>query len=399
MNGFDDDFLIFLKTNYPTDFYKVCSPDAKPEDLTFIHNNHSAKFSVWMKVPESIRIEYGGIVPSEIMDMAARGDTEALKRVAYDREPPKENDDSNSFMPTTEELLAAPIFAHAFALGYSKEASLELSAHRLFRDSLRDKALHNTLSESERMSWRLSRTQDKETIRKDWCKNQPEKMLLHLFAKYNRGKISTEEFMPQAADLMKQIDTEGRRGKLLEYIQSKPIQAKLAHFHADVLDTLSQTVLHKLPQDERDDYLRASIPLKTQMRRLIAQDNRGVTIDLAKSVQDIVKQAQKDKVGLDLSGYTEDSHHPMSAKLRQMFMVACCVNNVAYRSPAGEKINLNSDYVKSLPQEVQTLIASRSMKLAKESMIKVNETQPGKAQKSQLHPATHLLKRNTRIAY
>ena len=225
------------------------------------------------------------------------------------------------------------------------------------------------MNETERKAWLKSRGDDIQTIKKDWGNCQHEKMLIHLFGKYNRGKIDKDEFLPQVVDLMQKIESSNHRGRLLEYLKTRPIQAKLAHFREDVLDTLSQTILHDIPISERDDYLRASIPLKIQMRRLIDKDNSGNSANLAQAVNSIVEQAEKGNVGLDLSNYTTDSHHPMSAELRQMFMIACCIHEVPYRSPNGERINPNSEIVKQLPTDVQALVLSRDMRLAKENMI------------------------------
>ena len=82
-----------------------------------------------------------------------------------------------------------------------------------------------------------------------------------------------------------------------------------------------------------------------------------------------MERADKDGIGVDLSNYTADSHHPMSAELRQMFMVACCIHKVPYRNPNGERINPNSEYVKQLPKDIQALVLSRDLQLDKESMI------------------------------
>ncbi len=370
MNGFDDDFLEFLKTNHPTDYILACSDDVKPESLRRIYSDYSKYFSAWIKVPESIRNTFGGRVPDEIIQLAAQGKDYILKEIAAGKQPPKPEDrELPPPPPQPEDILAAPMFAAAIAQGYSHEAAYELSLHSLIRKALQERAANGELNEKEKELWRQSREADKETIKKDWCNHQPEKMLIHLFAKYNRGKIDKEEFLPQVVDLMQKIETTNHRDHLLAYLKTKPVQAKLAHFKEDVLDTLSQTILHDIPLNERDDYLRASIPLKIQMRQLIDKDNEGYGANLNESVNKIVEHAKKDGIGLDLSNYTADSHHPMSANLRQMFMVACCVNDVPYRCPNGEKINPNSDIVKSLPQDVQALVFARDSRLAKQSMI------------------------------
>lgn len=370
MNGFDNDFLDYLKAYAPTDYILACSDDVKPESLRRIYSDYSQKFSIWIKVPSSIRNTFNGRVPQEILQLAADGKDQILRDIAAGQRP-KRPEDENTLPepPAPEQVVAAAAFTAALAAGYSKQASYELSAHHLFRESLKDKAIAGNMNETERKAWLKSRGDDIQTIKKDWGNCQHEKMLIHLFGKYNRGKIDKDEFLPQVVDLMQKIESSNHRGRLLEYLKTRPIQAKLAHFREDILDTLSQTILHDIPISERDDYLRASIPLKIQMRRLIDKDNSGNSTNLAQAVNSIVEQAEKGNVGLDLSNYTADSHHPMSAELRQMFMIACCIHEVPYRSPNGERINPNSEIVKQLPTDVQALVLSRDMRLAKENMI------------------------------
>lgn len=370
MNGFDNDFLDYLKAYAPTDYILACSDDVKPESLRRIYSDYSQKFSIWIKVPSSIRNTFNGRVPQEILQLAADGKDQILRDIAAGQRP-KRPEDENTLPepPAPEQVVAAAAFTAALAAGYSKQASYELSSHHLFRESLKDKAIAGNMNETERKAWLKSRGDDIQTIKKDWGNCQHEKMLIHLFGKYNRGKIDKDEFLPQVVDLMQKIESSNHRGRLLEYLKTRPIQAKLAHFREDVLDTLSQTILHDIPISERDDYLRASIPLKIQMRRLIDKDNSGNSANLAQAVNSIVEQAEKGNVGLDLSNYTADSHHPMSAELRQMFMIACCIHEVPYRSPNGERINPNSEIVKQLPTDVQALVLSRDMRLAKENMI------------------------------
>lgn len=372
MNGFDNDFLDFLKVYAPTDYILANSDDVKPESLSRIYNDYSHKFSIWIKVPASIRDTFNGRVPQEILQLAAEGKEQILKDIATGKKPPKPDEEKSDALPpppSLEMIVAAVAFTTALTAGYSKQAAYELSAHHLFREALKDKALAGTMNKKEKAAWLQSREDDVKTIKKDWCDGQPEKMLIHLFSEYNKGKIKKEDFTPQVVDLMQKIESSNHRGHLLAYLKTRPVQAKLSHFKEDVLDTLSQTILHDIPVSERDDYLRASIPLKIQLRRLIDADNKGKAENLSQKVNEIVERAEKGKIGLDLSNYTADSHHPMSAELRQMFMVVCCIHNVPYRNPNGERINPNSELVKQLPQDVQALVISRDMNLAKENMI------------------------------
>lgn len=384
MNGFSDEFMEFLRTNHTTDYYKARSDDVKSETLSRIYGDYSSYFNIWIKVPESIRLAYGGRVPAEIMEYAAQGNVEALRniqRTGKANPPQKDNDIEGYTPPSPAEIVAMEAFSAAIVAGYSIEAAQQLAENRHLRNFLSEKAEHNTLSPKERELWRKSRESDKETIQKDWHKHSPEKMLLHLFSQFNRGKISSEEFCPQVAELLQNIQSANRRGELLEYLRSKPIQAKLAHFRSDVKELFSQTVLSEIPPEKRREYLRHGIPQKLQLRQLIDKMNNGQNTNLTEDINFIIKDAQKDGIGVDLTGFGADSHHPMPAQLRQMLMVACCVNNVAYRCPDGERINLNSSYVKTLPQEIQAFVASRDLMLAKKSML---QNTPSSATKQQL---------------
>lgn len=401
MNGFDDDFLEFLRTNHPTDYILACSDDVKPDKLSRIFDEHKDTFHIWIKVPYAIRAAFGGKVPQEIMYLAATGKEQVLREIASGRKPPKPEEEKARLLPpppSPEEVMAGALFMEAMIAGYSRQAAYELSAHRLLRDALKEKALTGTMNHLEREAWRQSRREDILTIKKDWNHTCPEKLLIHLFSKYNRGKINKDEFLPQITDLMQKIETSDRREHLLAYLKTKPLQAKLAHFREDVLDILSQTVLHDIPPSERRNYLRQSIPLKIQIHQLIEKNNAGHNRNLAQTVNNIVEQAEKSDIGLDFSNYTADSHHPMSAELRQMFMIACCIHDVPYRSPDGERINPNSEMIKQLPTDIQALVISRDMHLAKETMIGLTDERERKCIMSRTMPSVLLKQKSRQVA-
>jgi hypothetical protein len=371
MHGFSDEFMEFLKTNHTTDYYKAMADDVKPETLSRIYGDYNAYFNIWEKVPYAIRQAHGGIVPAQIMELAAEGKTEILRDIAQGKRPePQEPPRPLLAPPPPAEIMESAFFAAAISAGYSHQCSLELAGNRMLRDSLREKIKTGILTAEEKTAWHESRKRDRDAIKKDWCNCQPEKMLVRLFAEYNRGKISKEELLPQAAELIQKIDNDHRRDHLLEYLNSDKIQAKLSHFRRDVIDTFSKTILYDIPHKDRHEYLVHSIPLKMQLRRLSDDVKNGKETNPQQRINDLVKEAQKSGVGVDLSNYGGDSPHQMSAELRQMIMVACCVNNVAFRSPNGERVNLNSDYVKKLPENIQAMVTSRAMRLANESMVK-----------------------------
>ena len=108
------------------------------------------------------------------------------------------------------------------------------------------------MSEEEKKLWRMAWLQSRKdtinTIKKDFAENQPEKLLLHILGKFNAGKISKDELLPQVADLVQRIDTNERHGNLLEYLQTERIQAKIGKFKPETLDILANSVLSKVPK-------------------------------------------------------------------------------------------------------------------------------------------------------
>lgn len=358
MNGFDDEFMEFLRTNHPTDYLKACDNEVKPETLSRIFSDYSSYFNVWSKVPQSVRDAFNGKLPVEIMELASQGKIDDLRRIEAHK-PPEDENESVYVPPAPEKVMATELFAAAFLAGYSQEAAYALSEHRLFRESLREKALAGTLSEDEKKAWRASRESDVKTIEKDWSEVQPEKMLVHLYAKYNRGQIGEDELLPRVVALMQKIEQQNRREDLLTYIKSRPIQKKLAHFREEVLTSLSQTIMHEITIDKPQKGLQDKLPLRSQIRRLIDAAASDDKKDLPGKVSDLVKSL-KDKGGkLDLRSYGDDSSHPMPNDLRQMFMVACCVHKVPYSTANNEKIDPTNEYVKSLPSNMRALIISR----------------------------------------
>lgn len=364
MNGFDDEFMEFLRTNHPTDYLKACDNDVKPETLSRIFSDYSSYFSTWVKVPQSIRDAFQGKLPVEIMELAAQGKIDDLRRIEAHKPP---EDKSVYIPPAPEEVMATEIFAAAFLAGYSEAAAYTLAQNHLFRESLREKALAGTLTEEEKRSWRLSRESDKKTIEKDWNEVQPEKMLIHLYAKFNRGHIKEDELMPRVVALMQKIEEHHRHEHLLAYIKSRPIQRKLAHFREEVLASLSQTVMHDIVIELPERGLRDKLSQHSQIRRLIDTANDTGGNVLTAQISDFVKNLKNSGEKLDLRSFGNDSAHPMPESLQQMFMVACCVHKVPYLSADGKKINPTDDFIKSLPQDIQSLVISREAEQAQNS--------------------------------
>ena len=271
MGNFSGDFLDYLAAKGEgNDFYLAQSPDLKDEEIARLTAKYSYKYEVWLSVPGIIRQRYGNDVPQEILDAAARGEVQTLREMEQHPEIKRVEDaraavaEKYSMPADIINDMAAAVFIAAASAGYSLHAAHELAQQRQFRESLRDKALNNTMTDEEKQAWRESRIKTRDIIKKDLMENQPEKYLLHLLAKYNRGHISKDDLMPQVADLVQRIETNGRQDKLLNLLKNQRVSRRMQHFKPETLDILSSSVLAKVPQDERDNIL-SRIPRKAKI--------------------------------------------------------------------------------------------------------------------------------------
>ncbi|MBQ8672185.1 MAG: hypothetical protein IJ525_06670 [Alphaproteobacteria bacterium] len=281
MGNFSGDFLDYLAAKGEgNDFYLAQSPDLKDEEIARLTAKYSYKYEVWLSVPGIIRQRYGNDVPQEILDAAARGEVQTLREMEQHPEIKRVEDaraavaEKYSMPADIINDMAAAVFIAAASAGYSLHAAHELAQQRQFRESLRDKALNNTMTDEEKQAWRESRIKTRDIIKKDLMENQPEKYLLHLLAKYNRGHISKDDLMPQVADLVQRIETNGRQDKLLNLLKNQRVSRRMQHFKPETLDILSSSVLAKVPQDERDNIL-SRIPRKAKIFENMSDEQKS----------------------------------------------------------------------------------------------------------------------------
>lgn len=254
-------FRYYLEHKYHDEFLKFDDPNTPQDVKNSIISKHAYEFDIYKQIPYDVLLKWDGNPPKEIMEAASQGNIRKLQLDPYNI---KESEDVfssyNSFMPEPEQIMATVAFATAIERGYSHEASLALAKESMFRETLRDKALNNTMTADEREIWRKSREKTRDIIRKDWAENTPEKLLVHIFAKYNRGHISASELSDTTRELMSRIDATGRHEELLNYLSSERIQRRLARFDGEVLDALSQTILSNIKlTDEQSQAIQSRI--------------------------------------------------------------------------------------------------------------------------------------------
>ena len=262
-------------------------------------------FRAYEKIPQGIRTRYAGTkVPDDVMDAARRDEVLTLmemeqhpeiKRVEDAREAVREKYGIPSGIEIPEAVTSAAalvLFASAIKAGYSQEACRTLALQSQHREGLlEEKAAILTnpnLSDAEKKEklhdwlehkWLKSKRDSVKTIKEDRAEHQPEKHLVYLLNQFNRHKISKEELMPQIADLVQKIDTEGRHDALLKHLKDHP--AILRHYKKDTLDILANSVLNKMPQiseAEREKILTQHMRKKRELKEDMTDDKKAATV-------------------------------------------------------------------------------------------------------------------------
>ena len=245
-------FRYYLEHKYHDDFTKFDDPNTPQDVKNSIISRHASEFDIYKQIPYEVLLHWDGNPPEEIMVAASQGNIRKLQLDPYNIREQDDtyasNYDSSGF--DDEKVMATVAFAAAIEQGYSQEGSMMLARESMLRELLRDKALNNTMTADEREIWRKSREKTRDIIRKDWAEHSPEKMLVHIFAQYNRGKISASELSDTTRELMGRIDASGRHEALLQHLSDPRVQKRLARFDGEVLDALSQTILSNIKLTE-----------------------------------------------------------------------------------------------------------------------------------------------------
>lgn len=392
MVDFSSSFKEFLKKYDSSALSKVEDGSTSPDVLNSIYSSYIGKFETWEKIPTILRDRYD-VVPQDIMDAAARGELETLKAMELDpslkttedaqqkiekerQQRQKEIADAidplipHPHVPKDIVLPAAvALYTAAVVAGYSSSASHDLANESQIRDKIFKGAEGRPLTKEEHDLIFESHKRVRDIIIKDFAEHQPERALVRMFCFLDRHPEKKDELLPKIADLVQKIETENRQGDLLRVLQHPIYQSKLSRVKPETLDLMNSCLLKNVPSEMQNGYLGNSIPIKKKLAELIDADNKGNAPDIQERINDLVKSAKEGGIGIDFKNYSSLSPHPMSAELRQKLMIACCINDVPYRSKLTEKIRMDSDYFKSLPKDVQTVVAAKELKMAKGQIV------------------------------
>lgn len=304
MADMDSDFRKFLESYKSTRDLLEKYDSAKTEDernsiLFSLQSEYSAKFLNWSRLPIELKEKYQTTgAPQWVLDIAAEHNGNDLRILAEHQEinsrgefervlREEERKAQEAYERTRTEFHAAATAMAVMAMpivaaGYTQKAADELAGERLFRDDLFAKIGDRkpTLLElgmilnSQKKTW--------EIIHREWREHLPERHLIHLLAKYNCGRINEEKLIPQLADAIQRIQTEGHLEHLDEYLNRPLVRAKLRHFKPEKIDELLELVGqqiyggHRHQQDE-----------KKQLKEKINLQNRDLPEDVVTILQKI----------------------------------------------------------------------------------------------------------------
>ncbi len=244
------DYERFLLANFP-DIYRRATADGVEEDvITSIKSRLAKEYKIWCSVPEWIKVEYRDNLPDDVLNGNRTVRQFIADEVQADKVTPTDVEDVNLFSN-----VSAGIVGSMLALGYSEQAVEVLCENRTLRSNLTEIMRSGVpLTEEQKQAWRQSRESDRDTIARDWEKNQPEKAMMHLSKKLSRllGRIEGAETEEEiAAGEMKKLsmvrklrelsvclEDPKKREDFIRYFSEVPQQAALGHMNSEAVGIL-----------------------------------------------------------------------------------------------------------------------------------------------------------------
>lgn len=238
MAGFSEDFLRFLKANFPDDYRRASVDDVKEDVVTAITSRFAHRYSLWQQIPEWVKNLYHDRIPTEVLNGNESPQAFVQKELGNYPTATKTVDES------------VDIAVSLLAVGYSAEAATKISEERALRAKLL--AENGGMIPPELLAlWIESRQRDIQTISEDWKNNQQEKYLLHLAKSLSREKMRAErlsdpqkqqEAKMKIAAMERELKTasrlikeNGMAERMVQYLRQPAQQAALHHMKPEVL--------------------------------------------------------------------------------------------------------------------------------------------------------------------
>lgn len=242
MAGFSDDFLEFLKKNYPDVFLRATASNVSDATVTSIMSRYAGRYEIWKEIPEWIKSQNNGRIPSEVLN----GNITVKDYIE------KESHKNEETVKQTNEALSFGV--SLLALGYAAETVATLTENHTQREQLLAEAGGGRLSKEQFASWLESRRSDVEAIRNDYKTYQPEKYAMHLARKLSRAKkryarmgdgsdreglaLEIKALEAEFLKTARRLNGRSSRQNMVDYLRGQSQQAAMRHMHPEVLQLL-----------------------------------------------------------------------------------------------------------------------------------------------------------------
>lgn len=243
MAAFSEDFLRFLKANYPDEYRRASVDNVKEDVVNAIMSRHASHYEIWRRVPEWVKNRYADRLPAEVLTGQQTPEQLTQKEIEH--------------FSITERVSDAALDASVtlLAAGYTAETAALLAEQRALRAQLLAESGGECLADELLQIWLSSRRQDVQSILNDWQYQQPEKYALHLAkalsreqrrAKLGQGIDKQAQKMKIAAlerelqNFTQQIHDQGVKEKMVHYLQQPSQQAALHHLTPQALKSFTK---------------------------------------------------------------------------------------------------------------------------------------------------------------
>ena len=176
MSKVTEDFIRFLKANYPDDFRKITSEDVKDDVINSIMSRREGDYEIWCRIPEWVKARYGDDLPDEVFN-----GNKSVKEFVHEERQAKEEEERQA-----KELVNYGV--SLLAVGYAVENVNQLVRNREERERIMCNAKGKALDKEMKEKYLALREKDKSVIIKDWKENQQEKYFVYLVKEIARQK-------------------------------------------------------------------------------------------------------------------------------------------------------------------------------------------------------------------
>ncbi len=245
MASFSEDFLRFLKANFPDDYRRASVDDVKEDVVNAITSRYAHRYSLWQQIPEWVKNRYADRIPTDVLNGNESPQMLVQKELGYYTEKPKIDD-------------SVDIGVSLLAAGYSAAVTAQLAEQRAVRAKLLAESGGGLISQELLALLLESRQKDVSAIMTDWKDNQQEKYLLHIAKTLSREKKRLEHISEPAkqqeakmeiAALEREMKTvaqalneKEKAENMVSYLRQPAQQAALYHMEPEVLELFKKFV-------------------------------------------------------------------------------------------------------------------------------------------------------------